>query len=151
MKKHILIGLLALAGVVMTACQDQVKQVAGTYSYKISGSAIVTGTNLLGEEEKDTVTLSDEMGAMELIRLDSTTAIVTFNAMNGPAYTTQAEIHGQSLTLAEYERDITIRTQDHHISASGEGTFYENTLIISLNYYSDEVKAENLTMLCKKN
>ena len=27
----------------------------------------------------------------------------------------------------------------------------ENTLIISLNYYSDEVKAENLTMLCKKN
>ena len=149
--KHNFIYLLAFIGIGLTACQDQVQQVAGSYSYKISGSAIITKTNLLGQEEKDTVTLSDEMGTMELIRLDSATAMATFNALNGPAYTTQAEIHGKSLTLVEFERDITIRTADYHIAVSGEGTFYENTLIMSLDYGSDNLSAENLTMLCKKN
>lgn len=151
MKKHILIGLLACTGVFLAACQDQVQQVAGTYSYKISGSAIVTSTNLLGETEQDTITLADETGAMELIALDSITAMVTFNALNGPAYTTQAEIHGKSLTLQPYERIVTIRTKDYPISASGEGTFYDNTLIITLDYTSDVVEANQLTMLCKKN
>ena len=150
MKKHFFFGLLACMVVFFTACQDQVQQVAGTYSYKISGTAIVNSSSVLGNSS-DTVTLSDEIGSMELIPLDSTTAMVTFNALNGPAYTTQAEIHGKELSLKQYERELLVQTKSHHIQASGEGTFYDNTLIISLHYVGEGVRADQLTMLCKKN
>lgn len=148
MKKLIVCFSLLLA---LISCQDAVQQVAGTYSYKISGSVIITSTNLLGEEENDTVTLSEEMGTMELIPLDSITAMMTFNALNGPVYVTQAEIHDKDLTLQSYERDIMIRAKDYHITASGDGEFYDNTLIITLQYECDGVEDNQLIMLCKKN
>ena len=142
MKRSFIIIFAGLLGLVLTACQDAVQQVAGTYSYKISGRATVDG---------DEVKLSDEVGAMELIRIDSTTAMVTFNALSGPAYTTQAEIHADQITLNTYERDLTVNLTDYHLSASGSGTIYDQTILITLQYKGDKFSADQLTMLCKKN
>ena len=131
------VGTIAL----FSSCQDQVEQVAGTYSYKISGSVIVS---------EDTVSLVDEMGAMELIRKDSTSAVVTFNALNGPAYTAEAEIHGNQIRLQAYQRRMTIRAKEYTITGSGNGTIYSNTIIIALQYRADDVSTNQLTLLCKK-
>lgn len=138
--KKILVLLLPL--LTLVACQDQVQQIAGTYSYKISGTAIVDG---------DERTLTDEMGALDIIHVDSTTAMLTFNALNGPAYVTEAEIHGQNIELKEYERVVTVQTTDYHVTASGQGTVYDQTILIHLSYEGTDFQADELTLLCKKN
>lgn len=139
MKKLIvcLFPLLALVG-----CQDAVQQVAGAYSYKISGTATVNGLDR---------TLSDEIGALEIVHVTADTALLTFNVLNGPAYYTRATIKGKTITLVPYERDIHIGASDYHVIAKGTGDIYDRTIVIKLQYNSSNVKANNLTLLCKKN
>lgn len=142
MKHSFLTVFAVLMAFVLTSCQDAVKQVAGTYSYKISGQATIDG---------DQVRLTDEVGALELIPIDSITALVTFNALSGPVYTTQAEIHADQITLSTYERDLTVNLTDYHLTASGSGTIYDQTILINLQYEGEDFSADQLTLLCKKN
>ena len=78
-------SLFIILAVLLSSCQDQVQQVTGTYSYKISGSA---------EVSTDSVVLSNEQGAMDLIRIDTTAALLTFNELRGATYVANATIHG---------------------------------------------------------
>ena len=142
MKKTIGLVLFGLLTFALTACQDQVQQVAGTYSYKISGKAVVGN---------DTVVLSDEQGAMDLIRQDSTAAMITFNALRGPVYVANATIHSKTIELAPYKRDLTIGAQTYSITASGTGTIYDKTLVLNLSYKGAEVSSDEILLVCKKN
>lgn len=146
MNKSIRLVLFGLLAFVLTACQDQVQQVAGSYSYKISGQALVRRTL-----SNDTVTLSNEEGAMDLIRIDSTAAMMTFNVLRGPVYKTQAQIHGKQITLDPYKRNITLGSTTYTVTASGTGEFYDNTLIVSLQYQSNDISTDEITLVCKKN
>jgi len=62
-----LYSFLLVVLLAMISCQDQVGQLSGTYSYKISGVAMV-----------DSVTrvLSDETGALDLIRINADSTFV---------------------------------------------------------------------------
>ena len=135
--------LCSLAAVLlMTGCQDQVQQISGAYSYKISGTAVVDDTEYR---------LADEQGAMEVVRLNGDSALLTFNALLGQAYTAKALIDGKQLTIAPYERHVTVGVNGYTVTATGEGTAYDGTLVITLHYNSAEVSANSLTLLCKKN
>ena len=118
------------------------QQISGAYSYKISGTAVVDDT-----EHR----LADEQGAMEVVRLNGDSALLTFNALLGQAYTTKALIAGKQLTLVPYQRHVTIGATDYQVTATGEGTAYDGTIVITLHYNSAEVSANSLTLLCKKN
>ncbi len=138
--KKLLVILLALTALV--SCKDQVEQLSGSYSYKISGTAVFGN---------DTVSVSEEIGALELIRLNADSALLTFNALRGPAYATKAKVEGKSIELMPYERTISHLTRDYTVTASGQGDLYDGTMLVRLRYAGDDVKADSLTLLCKKN
>ncbi len=138
--KKLLVILLALTALV--SCKDQVEQLSGSYSYKISGTAVFGN---------DTVSISEEIGALELIRLNADSALLTFNALRGPAYATKAKVEGKSIELMPYERTISHMTRDYTVTASGQGDLYDGTMLLRLRYTGDDVKADSLTLLCKKN
>lgn len=139
MKKILVLAIGVLA---LMSCNNEVKQVEGTYSYKISGQAIVKG---------DTLELNDEIGAMTIEGITSDSTLVTFNALNGPAYATGAKISKKEITLAPFTRAISVRSQDYRVTAEGEGSIYNETILITLSYNSDDVQADSLTLLCNKN
>ena len=133
----IVVALTALA-----SCKDPVEQLSGSYSYKISGMAVYGN---------DTVSLSEEIGALDLIHLSADSALLTFNALRGPAYATKTKVEGKSIALAPYERTISHLTRDYPVTATGQGDVYDGTILIRLRYAGDDVKADSLTLLCKKN
>ena len=63
--KKLLVIVVALTALV--SCKDQVEQLSGSYSYKISGTAIFGN---------DTTSLSEEIGALELIHLSADSALL---------------------------------------------------------------------------
>lgn len=134
--------VLICSALVLAGCSDAAKDISGNYSYKISGSAIING---------DTVSLPHEMGAMEIVRLSTDSVLITFNAMEGPAYATNAGVSDSHIVLNELERDITHNGQRYVVTMSGEGECYERTLLFELAYHGKNVDAEKLTLLCKKN
>ena len=127
---------MALAG-----CKDQVQQIAGNYSYKISGRGSIAGI-----DQK----MDDEIGAMEILYSTNNSALLTFNALRGPAFSTYATVNGKQITLKPFERDATENGVDYHVTASGEGTVYDGTILILLKYEGNMLKADSLTLLCKK-
>lgn len=139
MKRFIIILVSTLA---LVSCEDQVSRVSGTYAYKISGNVTVD------EKERS---LPVEEGAMEVIRLSADSALLTFNVLRGGVYTTYAEIANQEIVLAPYTRSLTIGVKEYTVTVSGEGTIYDGTIVVDLNYDSAEVFGEGLTLLCKKN
>lgn len=149
------LGIIMLCLAAMIGCQsrqvtepDQVDRIVGDYSYKISGVATV---------DSDSVQLSDEIGAMEIVRIDSAKALVTFNTLAGPAYFSYLAVNGSNLTLQPYERIIRYNRHDYALVCSGNGTVYDKTILFEIHYamqQPDSVRfmtADKLTMLCKKN
>jgi len=139
MKRFIIILVSALA---LVSCEDQVSRVSGTYAYKISGNVT------LGENERS---LPVEEGSMEVIRLSADSALLTFNVLRGGVYTTYAKIEEKEIVLEPYTRSLTIGLKEYTVMASGEGTIYDGTIVIDLNYDSADVLGEDITLLCKKN
>ncbi|MBQ6791047.1 MAG: hypothetical protein IJP76_06355 [Paludibacteraceae bacterium] len=138
--KKLLVILLALTA--LMSCKDQVEQLSGSYSYKISGTAVFGN---------DTVSISEEIGALELIRLSADSALLTFNALRGPVYATKAKVEGKTIELVPYERNISRLSRDYTVTATGQGDLYDGTMLVRLRYTGDDVKADSLTLLCKKN
>lgn len=140
----VFVSVLCLCALAFVACQDQVQQITGTYSYKISGSVII---------DEDTVVLTDEIGAMEIVHINQDSALVTFNSLVGPAYATQAQIDNKQIVLAPYRRNLSIKTRDYAVTATGYGTVYDKTILFSLNYADtiNKLTTDSIIMLCKKN
>ena len=96
-KAGMLCGAVAL---VMVACTDDIKPVLGTYSYKISGKAVVDDTI--------STMLTDEMGALEILRKGDDKMLLTLNTMNGDACYTEADIDGDNVTLDPFRHFINV-------------------------------------------
>ena len=144
MKRLSVFSTLFLATVCLMSCQDQVQQIAGNYSYKISGSVVIA---------EDTFLLANETGALEVLRVNADSAVVTFNALLGQAYATQAVIAGKQMELLPFKRTITVRARDYEVTAQAKGDIYDGTLLLNLQYENAEreLKADSLILLCKKN
>ena len=99
--KYKLLGLVLFCGLMVTSCKNELQQVAGEYSYKISGSVVVDTV-----EER----LTNESGALHLINTDDEELLLTFNMLGGDVYTTNADLENKQLKIAEFERIIFSRS-----------------------------------------
>ena len=139
MKKFFTIAMLMLA---LVACRDQVQQVSGSYSYKISGKATVNGISR---------NLSDEIGTLDIIHKTDSTALLTFNAMGGSVYYTNAKIKDKNIDMEVFSRRITQSIGEYDVQVIGSGKIYDGTIIFDLMYIGSSLKADNLVMVCKRN
>lgn len=150
----------------LSSCESPLQTIVGEYSFKISGQVTKDGNQ--------GIVLPDEIGAMEIIHLADSTYLLTFNTINGSAYTTQATKTGNQLDLQPFSRVVTLTyyTQDSNILGGlieitetehfdtdiyGYGTIYDKTIEFKLQYSGEEltsskrIKGNNITMLAKKN
>lgn len=142
MKKYCLLLLLLLP---VVGCQNEIKYLEGTYSYKTSGKAVIDAG-----DSTNTVVLEDEIGAMEIIGQSDNRVILTFNQLAGSAYTTSATLNDSILTLVPFERVITYERK-HDVTVSGKGYIYGQTIVFDLQYSSDKLNADKITMIAKHN
>ena len=137
------VGILLVVLLCLVGCRDDVQQIAGTYSYKISGSALLDSAE---------ISLRTEQGAMEVIPVTNEKAMVTFNPMNGDVYYTTMYVQGKNLTCS-YSRSVRYSVRDYKVQVEGKGYVYDNTLLFTLHYYNEDYSfvADSLVLLCKKN
>ena len=126
----------------LVACKDQVQQVSGSYSYKISGKATLNGVS------QD---LSDEIGNLDIIRKSDSTAVQTFNTFRGSAYYTTAKIKGKDIELEPFNRRVTQTLVGYDVQVVGNGTVYGESIIFNLRYIGTTLNADSLVMVCKRN
>lgn len=100
MKKFFVCGLMVLC---MTACQQPAERLTGTYSYKISGRVTI---------DDQSVTLPDEIGAMDVLYRHDSTVLVTMNQLNGGIYRADGIVSGDSLRLTSFERTMIFNLTD---------------------------------------
>lgn len=148
-----------------SACESQLQSIAGEYSFKISGQIVKDAT--------DKISLPDEMGAMEIVHVSDSTFLLTFNTINGSAYTTQAVLSNNQLELRPFLRTITLtytkqgsgfwgefieftETEYYNTEVYGYGTIYDKTIEFKLQYLGEEltsskkITGNNILMLAKK-
>lgn len=142
MTKSAVYALFAFALVTLNACQDSVKDVIGTYSYKISGQVTI--------DDSTRLVLPDEEGAMQVLREKDKELCITMNTLGGKVYTTKGQYTGDSIVLYPFTRYITLSyayvddsaliaiehtvTEPFRISVSGAGKVYDGTVIYSFSY-----------------
>ncbi len=150
----------------LSSCESPLQTIVGEYSFKISGQVTKDGNQ--------GIVLPDEIGAMEIIHLADSNYLLTFNTINGSAYTTQATKTGNQLDLQPFSRIVTLTyytqesdilgglieiTETEHFDTDiyGYGTIYDKTIEFKLQYSGEEltsskrIKGNNITMLAKKN
>lgn len=138
----------------MGSCTD-IKQTAGSYSYKLSGTATIRdGSN------KEVVTLSDEMGQMDIIQLNKDSIKIVMNQMNGSVFVTDACVNGKNITMNPYTRSMRLYTEGteknlidaiidgddlntgdyttYDINIDGTGIRYDDIIIFELLYLGNE-------------
>lgn len=138
--KKIILFLITL--LVLTGCQEQVRPLSGTYSYKISGRVEADGS-----EEA----LANEQGAMELLRISKDSALLTFNVLMGGTYHTEAVVSGKEIELLPFERKISVGLSEYDVTVSGKGSVYDKTILIDLQYKGKDLTTKQIELLCKKN
>lgn len=165
--KLLVYGLFLSFVVCFSACESTIQTIIGEYSFKVSGQVT--------KDASKKVVLSDEVGTMEIIHLNDSNFLLTFNTINGCAYKTQAVLSKNRLDLQPFSRTITItyKTQDSDILGGiietteiehyntdvyGHGIVYGNTIDFQLQYSGEEIagnnikiKGNNIIMLAKKN
>lgn len=155
---------LVLIAMICPGCVDPVKSLEGTYSYKLSG--LVTIDDTLD------VVLTNEQGAMELIKVQDTTFLLTMNTLQGDAYTAEGVLSGDEILLEPFERNIRlsfseIKSDLFPIDRSHEeyfyteisciGAVYDETIVFTLQYTGESLSSdrrlsgEDITMVAHRN
>lgn len=165
-KRIFIYTLLSSLILCLSSCESPLQTIVGEYSFKISGQVTKDGNQ--------GIVLPDEIGAMEIIHLADSNYLLTFNTINGSAYTTQATKTGNQLDLQPFSRIVTLTyytqesdilgglieiTETEHFDTDiyGYGTIYDKTIEFKLQYSGEEltsskrIKGNNITMLAKKN
>ena len=125
MKKGLYLTILLVVMAVLAGCKNELQQVSGEYSYKISGNAIVDSTE---------VHLTNESGALHIIDKDEKELLLTFNMLAGDVYTTNAELSAKVLKINEFERVIMHNAKNYKIKVTGEGNVYDNNIVLDMQY-----------------
>ncbi|MBQ0118458.1 MAG: hypothetical protein KBS42_01645 [Bacteroidales bacterium] len=142
MKKYCLLLLLLLP---VVGCRNELKCLEGTYSYKVSGKAVIDAG-----DSTNTVVLGDEIGAMEIIGQQGNNVLLTFNQLAGGVYVTTAVLNDSVLSLTPFDKVIFYQ-RDYDVVVSGQGHVYDQTIVFDLQYSSDKLNADKITMIAKHN
>lgn len=148
-------ALFAIACIfLLGSCTDVVKT-SGSYTYKLSGTATVRDGST-----RETVTLNDETGQMDIIQLTKDSVKIIMNQLSGSVVMTNAYVSGKNVVLDPYSRAMKLYTEGeqkdiisaiidgddlntgdyttYDIEISGSGIRYDNIIIFDLDYYGNE-------------
>lgn len=166
MKTRILIGLLLIA-TCCVSCNKDVKKITGDYSYKLSGVV-----NFEDAEGNQTSILTSKRGQMNIVankKEGKGTVIVTFNEMNGGAYSCTGKVDGNTIVFNPYEFSTRFTSADsvvdliqlghvYTIQSQGKGVIHDNIILMEEHWmgrpeHGDMIrmKADKITLLAEKN
>ena len=133
MKKSIFMVLAA--ALTLCACNTNVYQVEGSYSFKTSGLAeIMTSSDTMA------VRLVDETGMMDIRNMSNGDSIlIVMNETNGGVITVRAEVKDKVITFAPYERSLVHLTTGYKITVSGIGHYTDGTIVFDLSYSGESL------------
>lgn len=140
MNKGLYLTMVLVVMAVLTGCKSELKQVAGEYSYKISGSAIVDSTE---------VHLTNESGALHIIDKDEKELLLTFNMLGGDVYTALGDLSSKSLSIKEFERIIVHNTKDYKVKVSGSGEVYDDNIVLDMQYKGMSMDKDSIELESK--
>ena len=133
--------LVGFVGILMISCKNEVEQLSGEYSYKISGSVVVDSVE---------ARLNNENGVLRIIAKDKSDALLTFNMLGGDVYTTTAAISNKVMELTPFERIIVHNAKDYKISVSGQGDVVDENIILSLQYNGMSMDEDSVSLETKE-
>lgn len=140
MKKGLYLTIVLVVMAVLAGCKNELQQVSGEYSYKISGNAIVDSTE---------VHLTNESGALHIIDKDEKELLLTFNMLAGDVYTTNAELSAKVLKINEFERVIMHNAKNYKIKVTGEGNVYDNNIVLDMQYKGMSMDKDSIELESK--
>jgi len=167
-KSTLTVRLLAMCLMLLcVACNTDVHKIAGDYSYKQSG--LVTFTD---EEGQATSILANKQGQMNILedkKGGKGAIIVTFNEMNGGAYTCNGTIKGDSIFFAPHEFSTRFSSADsvqelaqlgkvYTVQGTGRGVFRNEMIIMEESWIGHpedgslvRMFANKITLLAEEN
>lgn len=167
MKKFFLYVSVMLTVLFMTACNKDVKKITGDYSYKLSGvvnfeDADGNQTNILASKRGQMNIMADKNGEYGDI-------VVTFNEMNGGAYSCTGKVEGDSIFFNPYEFSTRFSSADsvvdliqlghvYTIQSRGRGVIHDNIILMEEQWIGRpesgemvRMKADKITLLAEEN
>lgn len=156
-----------LAAVLLAACNKDVKKITGDYSYKLSGQV-----SFEDADGNQTSILASKRGQMN-IRADKHgekgDIVVTFNEMNGGAYSCTGRVEGDSIFFNPYEFSTRFSSADsvvdliqlghvYTVQSQGRGVVLDNVILMEERWMGRpengemvRMKADKVTLLAEKN
>lgn len=137
MKK--IIFFLLLLSTLFISCNKEVKKITGDYSYKLSGK--VDFTDSAGNTAFILMNSRGQMNILENKKAGNGAILLTFNEMNGSAYSCNGHIKGDSIFIEKHEFITRFSTTDSTpaliqlgrvftVQAEGKGIVNNNMIII---------------------
>ncbi|MBP5649574.1 MAG: hypothetical protein J6X01_00675 [Bacteroidales bacterium] len=167
MKKIFLYACVLLIAVLLTACNKDVKKITGDYSYKLSGVV-----NFEDADGNQTSILATKRGQMNIVadkKEGKGAIIVTFNEMNGGAYSCTGKVEGNTIVFNPYEFSTRFTSADsvvdliqlghvYTIQSRGEGQIHDNVILMEEQWMGRpengdmiRMKADKITLLAEEN
>lgn len=87
---------------------------------------------------------------MEIIGQQGNNVLLTFNQLAGGVYVTTAVLNDSVLSLTPFDKVIFYQ-RDYDVVVSGQGHVYDQTIVFDLQYSSDKLNADKITMIAKHN
>lgn len=150
-KQWATVALISLVLCTFCACDQSVKDVLGDYSYKISGLATIDDTI--------PITLTNEQGAMHIVRKQDKSVLLTMNVLLGGVYTADGKIQGDSVFIEQCTRTLPLAysytykpsadgsievektaTDVFQVQVTGAGKVYDGTIDFTLNYIGTSIQ-----------
>lgn len=169
MKKILISACVLLTAFLLTTCNRDVNNLTGDYSYKLSGTVILTDAD--GEETHHFIHRNGQMNVLK-DKSRKSGLVITMNEMNGGCYTLLAEIQGDTIVLQPHQFSTTLlstegipsigqegsHTMVYQISASGSGRPNDQMLILREHWTGGQsgdpsvrLLAPEITILAEKN
>ena len=112
----------------------------GNWSFKTSGTVVLTPSGSSAGTETMTASIVTESGQMDIITADKDLGdmVITMNAVLGDAVVMNAVAKGDSLTVDRFSRRVRLQvgmdTVDADVNVSGGARRYDDTIIFDLEY-----------------
>lgn len=153
MKRLLIIITLAAVALFFSACNREVNQLTGDYSYKISGEVAVTDA-----DSNISYLMVNKRGQMNILRdhNDKTRVLVTMSETAGGVYSFTAKVQGDSLLLDPYSFATNIlskatalpvidsnATMVFQIDAMGSGFCNDDVIILNEQWSGHQSSGSN--------
>lgn len=124
MKKGLYLTMVLVVMAVLAGCKSELQQIAGEYSYKISGVVLVDSV-----EQR----MTNETGALHIIDTKDE-LLLTFNMLGGDVYTAKASLDNKELAIHTFERIIYHSGHNYKTTVSGKGNVWDENIVLEMNY-----------------